>query len=95
MVRDSARSGTDGSQLPEREEGESQVLRRETKREGDEEAEELVYVHNPKKTVGQYSMQQPLLPSVNLVSVYAVDIILTPMGQKKVSILVRCPCFRG
>ena len=90
VVRDSARSGTDGSQLPEREEGESQVLRRETKREGDEEAEELVYVHNPKKTVGQYSMQQPLLPSVNLVSVYAVEtlyIILTPMGQKKVSII--------
>ena len=72
VVRDSTRGGTDGSQLPQREEGESQGSRREIRR-GEEEGEELVYVHNPKKTVGQYSMQQPLLPSVNLVSVSAVE----------------------
>ena len=39
----------------------------EREREG-EEREELIYVHKPKKTVGEYSVQQPLLPSVNLVS---------------------------
>lgn len=37
-------------------------------REGEEREEELIYVHKPKKTVGEYSVQQPLVPSVNLVS---------------------------
>ena len=33
-----------------------------------ERGDKLVYVHNPQKTVGEYSVQQPLLPSINLVS---------------------------
>ena len=55
-------TGTERKQLEK--EGENEEADRER-----EEGEELVYVHSPKKTVGQYSVQQPLLPSINLVSV--------------------------
>ena len=47
---------------------EREQLEGEREREGEEREEELIYVHKPKKTVGEYSVQQPLLPSVNLVS---------------------------
>ena len=40
---------------------------REGEGEGEGGREKLVYVHNPVKTVGEYSVQQPLLPSMNLV----------------------------
>ena len=38
-------------------------------REG-EGAELLYYVHNPRKIVGEYTVQQPLLPSINIVSTH-------------------------